>query len=202
MNNIARKTKSFLNIISGKGRSLPEDRWDAEYGNGGWDHLRGLEEVCRYSVITGYIRFFKPGASVLDLGCGEGLLLKRFCPESYSHYTGVDLSEGALNLAKGKYEKAVFIKEDVDKYQTSESFDVIVFNELLYYVEEPLKTLRRYDKNLAEKGVHVVSIHNKWRSRFIIRKIKLEYRLIDEVTIRKESGLSWTCMVLEPAGRA
>src|SRR5262245_50731925 len=67
--------------------------WESQYRNRYWDFLTGLEEVPHYSVIAGYLRFLKPGGSVLDVGCGEGILQTCFGSGAYSRYVGIDWSE-------------------------------------------------------------------------------------------------------------
>src|ERR671915_311901 len=63
-----------------KGRGdipVPEAQWDSEYAAGDWDYLSDLEQAARFSVIAGHIQVLKPGASILDVGCGKGTLRER-----------------------------------------------------------------------------------------------------------------------------
>ncbi|KAL9231303.1 hypothetical protein vseg_006545 [Gypsophila vaccaria] len=48
------------------------------------------------------------GWSVLDLGTGNGLLLQEIAKHGFSDLTGVDYSEGAVNLARGLAERDGF----------------------------------------------------------------------------------------------
>lgn len=64
--------------------------WNAEYEAGRWTYLGQLPELARFSVLIGY--HFKPGGSILDIGCGEGVLYERMQAHGYSRYVGVDLS--------------------------------------------------------------------------------------------------------------
>jgi len=47
---------------------------------------------------------YKPSMSVLDYGCGVGIMLEA----GIKHYLGVDISENAIKLARKRYPKAKF----------------------------------------------------------------------------------------------
>src|SRR3954454_119623 len=73
--------------------------WDAEYAAGRWAYLGELPELARFSVLAGYLRHFKPGGAILDVGCGEGALAKRLSAGDFRRYVGVDLSAAAIEKA-------------------------------------------------------------------------------------------------------
>src|SRR6266566_1558759 len=82
-------TPGFLQIATrwigshfrrGQNHVLPTvDIWNAQYESGRWTYLGRLSELSRYSVLVGYMVHFKPGGAVLDVGCGEGILLVSIC---------------------------------------------------------------------------------------------------------------------------
>lgn len=73
--------------------------WESSYAAGAWDRLRGAEQLAHYSQIVGYCTHFKPGGSVLDVGCGEGLVQEKLRPYGYSRYVGLDLADAAIRRA-------------------------------------------------------------------------------------------------------
>ena len=75
----------------------PQARWEREYASGRWSYLGGVDELAHYSVIVGYYAFLKPGGSVLDVGCGEGILQTRLSPHGYCRYLGIDFAAGAIH---------------------------------------------------------------------------------------------------------
>ncbi|HEY2662863.1 MAG TPA: hypothetical protein VGI47_00885 [Candidatus Binataceae bacterium] len=63
---------------------LPQD-WEKEYASGQWSYMKGVDDLARYSLIVGYYDFFKAGGSILDLGCGEGILQQKLAGCGYRH---------------------------------------------------------------------------------------------------------------------
>src|SRR5438876_6993820 len=75
------------------------EEWDSQYEKGHWEYMKCLEEVGRYSLIAGYIHYLKPGGSILDVGCGEGILQQRLNLDGISKYVGIDISKVAIDAA-------------------------------------------------------------------------------------------------------
>jgi 2-polyprenyl-3-methyl-5-hydroxy-6-metoxy-1,4-benzoquinol methylase len=59
-----------------------ESRWNREYTEGGWDWLRNIDELAHHCVLAGYVSYLKPGGSVLDVGCGEGVFQEQLRGEN------------------------------------------------------------------------------------------------------------------------
>jgi 2-polyprenyl-3-methyl-5-hydroxy-6-metoxy-1,4-benzoquinol methylase len=121
-----------------------KEKWETQYARGWWDYLGQMDQLGRYSVIAGYCNYIKPGGSILDLGCGEGILQEKMRAYGYSRYVGVDLSAEAIAGASNRRDdKTSFIAADAETYKPECSFDVIVFNELLYYLQDPVGLMRQ-----------------------------------------------------------
>jgi SAM-dependent methyltransferase len=176
--------------------------WDAQYRCGQWHYMQGHEELARYSVLVGYVQHFAPGGAVLDVGCGEGLLQARLRPYGYAKYVGLDLSEVAIKRTTSfEDEHTVFVVQDAAAYQPTEAFDVIIFNESLYYLHEPLAVVQRYARALTARGVLLTSLYGQSaRARAIGRALSMQYRVLDAVTLTHgQTGRSWLCQALAPA---
>jgi 2-polyprenyl-3-methyl-5-hydroxy-6-metoxy-1,4-benzoquinol methylase len=186
-------------------RPLPGTRLtlDAEYARGDWDYLGDSSELPRFSVVVGYCHHFKPGGSILEIGCGEGLLADRLDRSKYSRYLGVDLSEEAIARTAGRQDrKTSFIAEDAVVMRPRARFDVIVFNECLEYFADPLALVRRYEEYLDADGVFIVSIFNgidRATSRLIWRRLQSIYASVAETRVRNERRYEWTIKVLRPS---
>lgn len=178
----------------------PKEVWEEQYRRGGWEFMRGLDELARYSVIAGYLHHLKPGGSVLDVGSGEGLLADHLRPFGYSRYLGVDLSEAAIRQAAGRAdERTAFAAVDAEAYvPPPERWDAIVFNECVYYFNDPMATVRRYEAFLAAGGILVVSTFRSRRADVIVKRLLAAYPLLEETAITNRTG-TWVVRVLRPS---
>ena len=174
-----------------------ERRWNTEYAKGGWDWLHNLDELGHHAILAGYFRRLKPHGSVLDVGCGDGVLLE-LLGGGYSRYLGIDFAE-AIRLADARRDaQTEFRTADMNDFSTIEQFDAIVFNESVYYHHNAVAGLRRYEAMLSPGGVFLVSMHGKERNDAIWTLLEERYAVADAVTIRNQAGVTWTAKVLVP----
>ncbi len=91
--------------------------------------LSALEEVARE---------LPPGAPVLDLGCGAGVPATRWLAERGFDVTGVDLSEGQLDLARRLVPGATFLKADMTEldFDTGTFDAVVAFHSIIHVPRE------------------------------------------------------------------
>jgi 2-polyprenyl-3-methyl-5-hydroxy-6-metoxy-1,4-benzoquinol methylase len=201
---LARWIRSRLARRSGSDAS-PEQAWDAQYAAGRWDYLAQLPELARYSVLAGYIGQLGRGGAVLDVGCGQGLLLRSLPAAACSKYVGIDLSASAIGSARAQqHERSAFLVADCEHYSPGEEFDAIVFNEVLYFLKDPLGVIDRYAGSLRAGGIVLVSMCTAARDHAaILRQLKTRYVAVDEVLLsRGAAGLSWVCAAFRAPGRS
>lgn len=175
--------------------------WEAQYAAGRWDFLAGLSELARFSVLAGYICHLKPGGAVLDTGCGQGILSRRLPRSGYSSYVGIDVSDNAISVAQEQgNERTTFFAADCEEYSPAENFDVIVFNEVLCCLRDPMRTVERYTRSLNPGGILLVSLCTAARgSSSILRRLKRAYATVDEVrVVHSGRKVSWVCIALRP----
>jgi len=133
-----------------------------------WDQVsRRREDPHRPSayyrqLLQHYYRFLIPrGQRVLELGCGHGHLLASLDP---SVGVGIDFSEEMLQAAKLKHPKLHFLQADVNDFELTQNFDVIILSDLvndLWDVQGVLEKVR----NLCHPGTRLVLnfYNNLWR---------------------------------------
>jgi SAM-dependent methyltransferase len=168
--------------------------WDLEYKSLKWNYLENLEEIGRNSLIVSILSRLPKGFDILDLGCGQGTLFKLSQHLNFNRYIGIDISEIAIELAnKINDERAKFICMDLTKYIPEQRFDIIIFNEVLYYTDDPLKVVKMFRNFLKNEGIILISMwNNKQRNNKIWKLLKKNFNVKLEYIIKENrSRRSW-----------
>jgi len=132
--------------------------WDADYAAGNWEGLDSITEVAHYMLILGYLDYAVQPARLLDVGCGHGRLLRLLARFGFGGYLGVDISSEAVERARALSVPGTrFEVVDMNRWDTGERFDAVLFNESLYYAQDPRRVFERAVGWLAEDGIVIVS---------------------------------------------
>lgn len=191
----------------GWGRRYEADSWSQSYAEGKWDFMRSPEESERYRALVSYCRRVARPA-VLDVGCGEGILLEHFQNAGITptEYLGLDIAAAAIDKARGLHPGFRFEVADAETFQPGSRFDVIVLNECLYYFRRPLKVLRNLEGGLAAGGVFVVSAyhpnHDAQRFRRYWENLISTYEFLDHQVVSSRKDITWNIGVFRPRGPA
>jgi len=109
--------------------------WNDEFSGGRWNCL----EASVGDPVYQYIEKYSGGGSILDLGCGSGSTGVELAIGSYREYTGVDISDVAIEKARAKSmacqrgEKNHFVQGDISSYIPDHPYEVILFRDSIYY---------------------------------------------------------------------
>ena len=136
----------------------------------------GHAKKIKNEIVVNWIR---PGIRMLDVGCGTGELMAKAAGAG-AHVTGIDISEGMLQVAKKRFGSlALEGKEtlyhasvtELDELFPDNAFDVItstlVFSEL--YSAERIWAMNEFHRILKPSGVLVVA--DEVRSRAFIKRL-------------------------------
>lgn len=188
------------------------DGWDEEYRRGRWAFLRDLPESGRYGIIGMWLALNQALDSVLDIGCGEGLLYERLKPMGIGRYVGIDLAPAALGIADVDPAVASLRAADLHTFtpQQGESFNAVVFNEVLHFSEDPAAAVARYVPFLAPGGVIAVSMYSPKRlesgaNRLIARLWEAtdgpDWQVLDDCRLTSDAkNVTWRLRLLRPKG--
>jgi len=154
-----------MNIIDKFHNWRRKQRWNKQYKKGRWNSLKKPIESSRYLTIKKFIETYgKNQPSILDLGSGEGVLNEYLDINSYDYFLGMDFSKVSIKKANSKqFPKSNFIEADIHYFTPKRKFDIIIFNEAFYYVQELEKenVLQRLLNYLEDNGVLIVSMYRE-----------------------------------------
>lgn len=178
----------------------PEHRtaaeWTAAYEAGSLAYYGDVPELGRYGAILGYLAWFsasRPGGpvSILDGGCGTGLLRRRLEGWSLSRYVGIDVSEPAVATATAAgHARSQFLVAELGDVAALGlgRFDVVVLNEVLYYLADPVPVLAGLGAVVEPDGLVVVSMWRHPGDRALWRTVDRALRLVDRVEVRNRAN--------------
>ncbi|MEP6514093.1 MAG: hypothetical protein ABJA79_09495 [Parafilimonas sp.] len=90
--------KIFKNIIFGYNKKT-KSALNNDFKTGKWTFLESSEERTRHDNIIKLYKDLQPGCSILDIGCGQGILYK-YLEEAFGNIShlcaGIDVSDTAI----------------------------------------------------------------------------------------------------------
>jgi 2-polyprenyl-6-hydroxyphenyl methylase/3-demethylubiquinone-9 3-methyltransferase len=161
-------------------RAAKERLWDGEFASGRWDVLDAMAGDCLYPYVEGYAGCGR----ILDLGCGPGATGNELAEGSYTSYTGVDISEVAVEKARRRsaQNRRASVNEfrlgDIITFVPERSYDVIILGDSIYYIARNVipGLLKRYARFLLPGGVFVVRIRGPYPD--IVAMIERDFSVV------------------------
>jgi 2-polyprenyl-3-methyl-5-hydroxy-6-metoxy-1,4-benzoquinol methylase len=161
--------------------------WEQDYETGRWDYLGGIDQLARYSLLAGYVEALD-GATILDVGCGVGLLRARLEHLDFERYVGIDPVAAAIERARERAEtRSEYLVADVFDPGLGE-FDVVICNEVLYALPDPGRQLDRI-RDLLRPGGHVLTSSIRHPGDVgLERLLRARFDVVDAVEIANRTG--------------
>ncbi|MBI72031.1 MAG: nodulation protein S NodS [Candidatus Marinimicrobia bacterium] len=121
------------------------------------NHSKSVNRIL--SIISQKTNKFKAPFSFLDLGCGNGWVIRKISKKYKCEYAlGVDGSVNMINNAK-KNKIGEFKKVDLENYKFDRKFDIIFSMETFYYLKNINKLFKKIAKDgLNENGILIIGI--------------------------------------------
>ena len=117
-----------------------------------------LENRARQQEVLRKLARYASGRRLLDVGCGEGQLLRTAQSEGWDTF-GIELSETAVRLCRERG-LAVSKTDFFDSSLDHERFDGIIMSELIEHVPAPGQFLRRAEELLEPGGILYLTTPN------------------------------------------
>lgn len=123
-----------------------------------------LAELSKLYGRNGTSSSYAEAGGILDVGCGEGSLLDFISRESQKAYVGIDISREAIRAARSKRPQGRFVHALAHSFQPRRAgakFNLVIFSDVLYYIDHESTLLRYNDELLTSDGVVIISIFQK-----------------------------------------
>lgn len=127
----------------------------SKMGSNGAAIIRG-SRLRAAKAQLGLIKKYKSGASLLDIGCGEGFFLFNASKAGYAT-KGVELSQDAAAYARREFGLDVEAKPFEEMQLPENYFDVITMWQVLEHLPYPLTALKEIHRILKPDGLLVVA---------------------------------------------
>jgi 2-polyprenyl-3-methyl-5-hydroxy-6-metoxy-1,4-benzoquinol methylase len=173
-------------------------RWNYKYAKGDWEGLKNPELNNRLLPAINFLKALKSNASILEIGCGEGVFQQLLDKENYQYFEGTDISDWAIEQAQQFADaNTIFIAGDMEIYQPrQEKYDAIVITDSVYYSKKPLQLLQRYENHLKSDGIFIITMNNYKHSARVWSEIEQRYSPINQRIESNKFG-TWVCKVYQ-----
>jgi SAM-dependent methyltransferase len=119
-----------------------------------------IYDQLAFQTLSGYFGGSRP-KNLLDVGCGNGHTLRYFAdrwPEVV--YTGLDISNEAIQLAHKRVPGASFFCGALEDTVMPKKYDCIISLGVVEHFDDLAKSLKKIRRMLAKKGICYIEVPN------------------------------------------
>ena len=116
-----------------------------------------------------FLKYIKNNDKIADIGCGNGRFLDFLKNKRKVKYTGVDITENLIKIAKKRYAGTFLVKNAFDTGLKNEEFDITVSIATLHHIPSKNlreKTIKEMHRITKKDGIFIISVWNLYRKKF------------------------------------
>jgi ubiquinone/menaquinone biosynthesis C-methylase UbiE len=162
------------------------DQFESAYGQAGQ-----LGYSLRVRMREVLALFDQPGGSVLDVGCGPGILVERLADRA-CRVVGLDLTSGMLDRARRRCSRSRFVQGDAMRLPfKSARFDAVIAMGLSPYLSDEGGAFREMARVLRGRGSLIATFQNAgspcmfWRTRLYCPAVSRAWPLLRASGVRR-----------------
>jgi len=139
------------------------------------------------------IHSIKKSGSLLEIGCGRGLLLKKLKRDYL--VKGIDISRSAIKSASKFIEKNRLKVMNIEESQINGRYDVILAFDVLEHLKNPKRAIIKIRNSLKKEGVLILSVPNNYG--FFGKIITSYFNFIDRTHTSTYEREKWISLLKE-----
>lgn len=128
-----------------------------EFDNEEYTRKKYIDNPSTIFSSCDHVLQFVRGESILDIGCGDGHLLKE-CLIKFKKSMGIEMSKVAYKICISKNLNVYNVS--IEEFETERKFDTIVAIDVLEHVKDIRATCNKIIKLLSDDGIFLVVIPN------------------------------------------
>lgn len=136
------------------------------------------KNIYYHQNLINFYKFNIPvNASILEIGCGNGYLLKSLKPKTG---IGIDISGNMIKEAQklqGSSRSCRYIKMDAENIKINQKFDYIILSDSLGYLSDVQKVFQEIKKVSTADTRIIINYHNFFWSPFLFLAEKLNLKM-------------------------
>jgi 2-polyprenyl-6-hydroxyphenyl methylase/3-demethylubiquinone-9 3-methyltransferase len=161
--------------------------------------MRTFADAGRYGLLAEWVRRLAPEGPVLDIGAGDGLFLQALDSPDVE-YLGVDFAPETVAAMQQKFggPKRQFVVGDATTYVPSRRYPIILFNDMLYYLEDPVGHVRRLAAFLEPGGTIIVACYLSGVQLRLLDALVKAFDVVEQSYFRNSERRTFFQLALRP----
>lgn len=130
-------------------------------------------------------------SSVLDAGCGSGVLLYLLKQKKRCDITGIDIRKECIDFASKKCKSSNFYKEDLRNFNLNKKFDAVTCLDVIEHFrkKERFAVLENLSKHLKKGGLLILAFPSRFYIDVVEKVWKIVRRILHPKTTFDDEGI-------------